>query len=67
MCIRDREKGYRKPLSGQRQVDLYSDFYSRNPEFLSTLLTMDLQYNNLMDRLEAMELSLIHIFAKTPE
>lgn len=50
-----REKGFRKPLIGQRQVDLYSDFYSRSPEFLSTLLTMDLQYNNLMDRLEAME------------
>lgn len=55
VVVTTREKGYRKPMTSQRMVDLYSDFYAAHPRFLAALLTMDLRYNALMDRIDQLE------------
>lgn len=55
VIIATREKGFRKPMTSQRMVDLYSDFYASHPRFFASLLTMDLRYNELMDRMDRLE------------
>lgn len=55
VVIATRQKGFRKPATSQRMVDLYSDFYANHPRFFASLLTMDLRYNDLMDRMDRLE------------
>ena len=55
VVVATREKGFRKPVTSQRMVDLYSDFYASHPRFFATLLTMDMRYNALMDRMDQLE------------
>lgn len=55
VVVTTQAKGYRKPRTGQRMVDLYGDFYARHTQFYATLLTMDLRYNALMDELDELE------------
>ena len=55
VVVATQAKGYRKPVTSQRMVDLYSDFYAAHPRFLAALLTMDLRYNLLMDRMDELE------------
>lgn len=55
VVVATQAKGFRKPVTSQRMVDLYSDFYSSHPRFFATLLTMDMRYNALMDRMDELE------------
>lgn len=55
VIVATQAKGYRKPVTSQRMVDLYSDFYASHPRFFASLLTMDLRYNALMDRMDQLE------------
>lgn len=55
VVVATQAKGFRKPVTSQRMVDLYSDFYGSHPRFFATLLTMDMRYNALMDRMDELE------------
>ena len=55
VVVTTREKGYRKPMTSQRMVDLFSDFYAAHPRFLAALLAQDLRYNALMDQIDRLE------------
>lgn len=55
VVVATQAKGYRKPVTSQRMVDLYSDFYAAHPRFFAALLTADLRYNALMDRIDRLE------------
>ncbi len=55
VVVATQAKGFRKPVTSQRMVDLYSDFYASHPRFFASLLTMDMRYNALMDRMDQLE------------
>lgn len=50
-----REKGFRKPMTSRKMVDLYGDFYANDTEFFAALLMMDMHYNALMDQMDELE------------
>lgn len=55
VVVTTRNKGFRKEMPSQRMVDMYSDFYSKYPLLLATLLTNEVRYNDLMDQIDALE------------
>ena len=55
VVVATQAKGFRKPVTSQRMVDLYSDFYAAHPRFLASLITADLRYNALMDQMDRLE------------
>lgn len=66
VVVSTRQKGFRKTLPGRRMVELYYDFYHRSPAFLNALLTMERRYNQLMDRMDALEAQ-GRIFVQRPQ
>lgn len=55
VIITTRHKGFRKTMPGQRMINLYDDFYGDKTLFLATLLTQEVRYNALMDKIDKME------------
>lgn len=55
VIITTRQKGFRKAMPTQRDIDLYSDFYSKYPLFLAQAITQELRYNQLMDSIDTLE------------